>query len=149
YADFALFWMLCHQSRVENEKPEHFWLERWSREAQGLGARALDQLQQKVKHAIVALGQGFLEYRGNQELHAQLRSGALTDLEFYRQLLRIVYRLLFLFVAEDRTGADNRPLLLDPDADVAAQNRYREFYATTHLRRKAREIRGTGHPDLF
>src|SRR4051794_26842573 len=41
YADFALLWRLCHQSRVEAEKPEQCWLERWSRIAQQQGLRVL------------------------------------------------------------------------------------------------------------
>ena len=30
YADFALLWMLCHQSRIEGDKPQDLWLEKWS-----------------------------------------------------------------------------------------------------------------------
>ena len=33
YADFALLWRLCHESRVTGEKPEACWLERWSKVA--------------------------------------------------------------------------------------------------------------------
>ena len=29
YADFTLLWMLCHESRLEAEMPEDFWLEQW------------------------------------------------------------------------------------------------------------------------
>ena len=36
YADFALLWRLCHESRVMAEKPEQCWLERWSK----VGSRA-------------------------------------------------------------------------------------------------------------
>ena len=28
YAEFSLLWMICHQSRVEAEKPEECWLEK-------------------------------------------------------------------------------------------------------------------------
>src|SRR5262249_40917702 len=34
HPDFVLLWRLCHQSRVEAEKPQDCWLERWSRLAQ-------------------------------------------------------------------------------------------------------------------
>ena len=37
YGDFTLLWLLFHQSRVENTKPEDFWLERWSSLAQEKG----------------------------------------------------------------------------------------------------------------
>src|SRR4029079_16332285 len=34
YADLALLWLTCHQSRLEGERPHECWLERWSQEAQ-------------------------------------------------------------------------------------------------------------------
>ena len=40
YADFVLFWLLCHESRVHAEKPQNCWLEKWSKAAQDQGAGA-------------------------------------------------------------------------------------------------------------
>ena len=143
YADFVLLWLLCHQSRVEGEKPENFWLEQWSRQAQEQGTRALDQLRAGVEEAISALGSGFLGAATNQELRARLRQGALSPQDYYRQLLRLVYRLIFLFVAEDRD------LLFPPDSDFTAQQRYRDYYSTQRLRRLAERSRGLRHADLY
>ena len=143
YADFVLLWLLCHQSRVEGEKPENFWLEQWSRQAQEQGTRALDQLRAGVEDAISALGSGFLGAAANQELRAKLRQGALSRQDYYRQLLRLVYRLIFLFVAEDRE------LLFSPDSDLTAQQRYRDYYSTQRLRRLAERSRGLRHADLY
>ncbi|MGQ9684606.1 MAG: Eco57I restriction-modification methylase domain-containing protein, partial [Anaerolineae bacterium] len=33
YADFALLWLVCHESRVAGEEPAACWLERWCRAA--------------------------------------------------------------------------------------------------------------------
>jgi hypothetical protein len=143
YADFVLLWLLCHQSRVEAEQPEACWLERWAQAAQEEGTRALDRLRQGVEHAITVLGRGFLEYSGNWELRAWLRSGQLSTQGHYHQLLRFVYRLLFLFVAEDRG------LLLDPQAEAEAHERYCHFYSTTRLRHLSTRYRGTQHVDLY
>jgi hypothetical protein len=143
YADFALLWRLCHQSRVEAEKPQECWLERWSQAAQQQGLRALDQLRDGVERAIAVLGRGFLSCPANHHLRERLRAGKLDAQDYYRQLLRLVYRLLFLFVAEDRE------LLLDPQADEAARARYRQYYSTVQLRRKAERLRGTQHTDLY
>jgi hypothetical protein len=55
YSDFALLWLICHQSRVEADNPEESWLERWSRTAQEQGTRALDRLRDGVEAAITAL----------------------------------------------------------------------------------------------
>ena len=63
YPDFALLWMVCHQSRVEADRPEECWLERWSEEGYERGARALDALRGGVQKAISALGAGFVSHQ--------------------------------------------------------------------------------------
>ncbi|MFV2044158.1 MAG: Eco57I restriction-modification methylase domain-containing protein, partial [Anaerolineales bacterium] len=143
YSDFTLLWMLCHESRVEADVPEEFWLEKWSQQAQEQGARALDQLRGGVEAAIRDLGQGFLIHPANQALQEHLRSSELTGEEYYRQLLRLVYRLIFLFAAEDRG------LLHPSGSDSEARERYQSYYSTDRLRRLARRRRGTRHEDLF
>ncbi len=147
YADFSLFWLLCHQSRVETlpetSLPSDCWLERWSQTAVEQGTRALDALRDGVQEAISALGRGFLAHPANRPLRDDLQSGALTTQAYYRQLLRLVYRLLFLFVAEDRD------LLLLPGRDVALQRLYDQYYSVSRLRRLAETRRGGPHPDLY
>lgn len=143
YSDFVLLWLLCHQSRVEGEKPSDCWLEKWMKVAEDQGTRALDQLRDGVEAAITALGLGFLEYPANHALRDKLTTGELSAQDYYRQLLRMVYRLLFLFVAEDRD------LLLNPAADDPARERYVDYYSTRRLRRMAETFNGTRHPDLF
>ncbi len=146
YPDFKLLWLLCHQSSVEVDDaahPEHCRLERWSQTSLKQGTRALDQLRAGVENAIVALGRGFLAYPANGTLRDRLRTGNLSEREFYRQILRLVYRLLFLFVAEDRD------LLFEPSADASARERYSRYYSTQRLRTMASKLRGTTHADLY
>ncbi|MHB9072058.1 MAG: Eco57I restriction-modification methylase domain-containing protein [Desulfobaccales bacterium] len=146
YSDFFLLFLLCHQSRVEvpeDKTPEHCWLEKWYKTAAQQGVRALDQLRDGVQRAIEALGGGFLAYPGNGTLREKLRSGALSTQDYYRQVLRQVYRLLFLFVAEDRE------LLSDPSAPFGTGKLYLEHYSTSRLRSLAGKTRGTRHPDLW
>lgn len=143
YSDFVLLWLVCHESRVEAERPADCWLERWSQQAAAQGVRALDQLRDGVAAAIEALGRGFLAHPGNGELREGLRAGRLDTQDYYRQLLRIVYRLLFLFAAEDRD------LLLDPAAQRDARQRYERFYSTRRLRVLAGRRRGSKHHDLY
>ena len=59
--------------------------------------------------------------------------------DFHGQLLRVVYRLIFLFVAEDRT-IDGQSLLHPRDDSEAAQlarERYAAHYSTARLRELA------------
>lgn len=143
YSDFVVLWLLLHQSRVEADRPEHCWLERWAQEAHRQGLRVLDRLRVRVQESIVALGRGYLAHPRNERLRQSLRSGDLDPLGYYRELLRMVYRLLFLFVAEDRD------LLVDPAADKAAKERYVTYYSTARLRERAGRVRGTSHGDLW
>jgi hypothetical protein len=147
YSDFAVLWLVCHQSRFETVgadgvRPDCI-LETWSKAAQEQGTRALDSLRQGVEGAISALGSGFLRHPANQKLRTDLRSGALSTQVYYRQLLRLVYRLIFLFVAEDRD------LLFDPQSSPEARGRYQRYYSVTRLRRLAERSRGGRHPDLY
>ncbi|MBO0797947.1 MAG: N-6 DNA methylase, partial [Blastocatellia bacterium] len=143
YSDFTMLWLLCHESRVSADKPADFWLEKWSKKAIELGTRALEQLRNGVEEAIKALGQGFLAHPANKPLLDRLRLGSLDKQEYYRQLLRFVYRLIFLFVAEDRE------LLLPPEAGVRARELYTSFYSISRLRRLAGKRAGTRHHDLY
>jgi len=143
YSDFILLFLLLHQSRVEAEKPEQCWLEQWTRKAQEQGTRALDQLRSGVEQAIVSLGKGFLAHAGNTQLREKLRNGEVDAHDLYQQLLRLIYRLIFLFVAEDRN------LLLLPEASEETKRRYLNHYSLNRIRRMAGRVRGTRHADLW
>jgi len=143
YSDFVLFWLLCNQSRVEAEKGEEFWLEKWSKTAQELGTRLLKKLRAGVENAISKLGSGFLAHSNNKVLRTKLQTGKLNAQDYYRQLLRLVYRLLFLFVAEDRD------LLLDPNASQTVKDYYNKYYSTAKIRKLAGRRKGSKHSDLW
>ena len=143
YADFVLLWLLCHESRVSGERPELYWLEKWSQKAQQEGSRALQKLREGVTEAIRKLGEGFLTHPRNTALHEKLASGELKPQEYYHQLLRTIYRILFLLVAEARG------LLLTPGASDEAVERYRKWYSVTRLRSLSEKRRGGKHPDLW
>ena len=69
---------------------------------------ARDRLAAQVQIRLKVLGSGFLE--ANPDLHDRLTSGEVNLTDWFNELLRLVYRLIFLIVAEDRNGI---PPLLD------------------------------------
>ena len=142
YSDFRLLWLTCHRTRFEGERPESCLLERWTQEAASSGVRALDRQRVGVERALTALGEGFIG-QPNPELRRRLRSGELSTENYHRQVLRVIYRLLFLLVAE------SRDLLLTPDADAAARKRYDRFYSVGRLVALADRQRGSPHTDLW
>lgn len=146
FSDFAVLYLLCHQSRFEPVDPEagaeDCWLERWRANAVESGIRALGALRVGVKQAIETLGTGFLRHPGNAALRGRLGpEGDVSLADYHRSLLRLVYRLLFCFVAEDRG------LLADPVSTPDARRRYAEWFSTARLRGIATRRRGTRHGD--
>ncbi len=145
YSDFAVLWLLCHQSRVEAPDKQALgcWLEKWSQLARQQGTRVREQLRDGVEKAIEALGAGFLDHPANIELREKLRSGQLDKQDYYRQILRLIYRFIFLFVAEDRN------LLLTPDAGQEAKDRFRNYYSTRRIRQLCEKRRSSKHSDQW
>lgn len=144
FAEFQLFWLVLHRTRFvqPGEPRETAWLERWAQTASSEGARALEGLREGVEAAISHLGQGLLEHPDNHALRQQLRFGELTIQGYYQELLRLVYRLLFLMVAEERH------LLFKLNADTQVIARYARHYSVERLRREASRIRNReGHYD--
>ncbi len=154
FSDFVLFWLMAHASRFapRNENQvDSCWLEQWTREAAEQGTRALGDLRQGVEKALQMLGEGFTSHPKNTQLREALRDGTVTLINFHGQLMRVVYRLIFLFVAEDRT-LEGRPLLHPRDTSEAARlarERYASYYSTSRLRDMAAKIMGSRHGDLW
>lgn len=149
YSDFVLLYALAHESRFEQlprddgaaPTPTDCWQERWRTLGIETGERAREQLRTGVKNALGELGTGFLE--ANPTLREQLATGKLAKEDFHHELLRLAYQLIFLFVAEDRG------LLLRPDASPEAIAHYRDYFSTARLRRIARRRIGDLHADLW
>ena len=154
YSDFVLLWLIAHATRFlprNDGRAESCWLETWSKEAAEQGVAALTDLRGGVEKALQILGQGFVSHPKNTALREALRKGELKLSDFHGQLLRIVYRLIFLFVAEDR-DLEGIPLLHPQeksDAARLARERYAAHYSTTRLRELASRIKGSRHGDLW
>jgi len=154
YSDFVLLWLMAHATRLnprEAERPETCWLEQWTKLAEEQGTRALGDLRGGVERALQILGEGFTSHPKNTALRDALRTGQVPLADFHGQLLRVVYRLIFLFVAEDRT-LDGQPLLHprdDSDASRTARERFADHYGTARLREMASKIKGSRHGDLW
>ncbi|MBP7948727.1 MAG: hypothetical protein KA004_03655, partial [Verrucomicrobiales bacterium] len=127
-ASFSALWLLCHRSRFGNpEAPAtDCALERWRDAGAKQGEVARDRLAAQVREALRLLGSGFLE--ANPALLKRLQSGEIHLTDWFNELLRLVYRLIFLMVAEDRN------LLHPPKASAAARKLYAEGYSLTALR---------------
>ncbi|MEN9933422.1 MAG: hypothetical protein RLZZ387_1, partial [Chloroflexota bacterium] len=168
FAEFALLYRLLHRSRLPaTDEAASCLLEQYHQRAVDQGGRVRDRLRDGVETALLALGNGLLRHPANASLRARLANGAargadgadaLTPLGYYRQLLKLVYRLLFLMTAEERglIAADLdetdplSPLAYRPSADRRLAV-YRDYYGVARLRRLADQP-GAGrgpHGDLW
>ena len=127
-ASFAALWLLIHRSRFgEAGTPAtDCALERWREAGAREGEAARDRLAGQVEVALRILGSGFLDV--NPSLAARLQSGALSLTVWFNELLRLVYRLIFLMVAEDRN------LLHSTNAKRDARALYADGYSLAMLR---------------
>lgn len=132
FSDFSVFWLLLHQSRFGHPDAlvSDCSLEQWRERGKTDGETARANLRNGVETALVELGCGFLEPTANQELRHALATGALTVQQYYEELLRLVYRFIFLFVTEDRG------LLHTSSATARARKNYEEGYSLNRLRER-------------
>lgn len=139
YADFAALWLLCHETRFgrEGQPVTECALETWRSAGREEGTRAREHLRRSVEEALVALGQGFLAHPENASLRAELQNGTLLVKDYFNQLLRLVYRLIFLLTVEERR-------LLHPDGTSdATKALYENGYGIRRLRE--RSVRRSAH----
>ncbi|MDZ8068550.1 MAG: N-6 DNA methylase [Nostoc sp. DedQUE08] len=151
FAEFGLFYRLFHRSRLPEgmDDADKCLLEYYHQEALQQGGRVREKLRDGVEKAIVQLGNGFIQHPQNERLRQKLGiipnyEAEITNYELYRQLLRLIYRLLFLMVAESRN------LLLIGD-DLEKSRIYREYYSIERLRELAERPhwRREGFQDLW
>ena len=139
FHDFAVLWLLAHGSRFgrTEDPPETCLLEVWREAGREEGTRARDKLSDGFRQALRILGQGFLSHAANKALRSALHAGELTKDGYFGQLLRLVYRLVFLLTVEERH------LLHPTDASDAVRQLYAKGYSLRRLRDRA--VRGSAH----
>jgi hypothetical protein len=159
FAEFGIFYRLFHRSRLPEDvdDADKCLLEFYHQETLQQGGRVRDKLRDGVEEALRIFGNGFIQHPDNEHLRKKFSDNYVSEappqealritnyeLKFYRQLLRLIYRLLFLMVAEARE------LLLIGD-DVEKGRIYREYYSVERLRRLAEKpsYRREGFQDLW
>ncbi|MCB8747285.1 N-6 DNA methylase [Rhodoferax sp. U2-2l] len=159
FAEFAYAWRLLHASRAglvsgTSETPAPVVWESWREAGQEEGTRVRDGLRLGVTEALITLGQGFLQHPGNEALRLALQDGSLSQSAYFAQLLRLIYRFIFVFSVEERGLIPNAPQPQDDPATarakLAAAQAYAQGYALSRLRDMALRRRArTKFDDLW
>ena len=91
------------------------------------------------------MGSGLLAHPDSITLRERFIAKRIDDLGYYRQLLRLIYRLLFLMVAEER-----RLLFVPSRQEAARQEIYTRWYSVARLRERAdARLFDDGESDLW
>lgn len=144
FADFSAWWLLTHASRFGKggAAPSDSPLEKWREAGLEGGTAARDRLRDGVEEALAELGQGAIE--GTPELKQRLEAGVVSADSFFEELLRTIYRIIFLAVTEERG------LLHAHGATQAAKTLYASGYGFQFWReRSARSGAADGHHDAW
>lgn len=137
FHEFALFYRLCHRSRLPGpgEDSSQCLLEQYYQLSIEQGGRVRERLRDGVEEALKILGTGFLRHPANEELRAKFVAQEPNCAGYHRQLLRLIYRLLFLMVAEERH------LIVSTSSDAERLQRiYDDSYSISRLRERAEGI---------
>ncbi len=147
YADFAILFRLLHASRLphSSEAAAESLIEKYHQDSLDSGARIREGLSEAVENAIKAFGNGFLAHPDNTDLRESIAAGDLDAAKYYRSLLGLIYRLLFLMVIEERG------LVFPDDTPKAQREIYTKYYSVQRLRNLAekRYLADKRHHDLW
>lgn len=130
-ASFTVLWLLIHRSRFGRsgagaaDCPLEHWREQGGKE----GEAARNKLAGQVQNALLALGNGLIAE--NKDLQEKILNSKFDYVPFFNDLLRVVYRLIFLMVAEDRD------LLHPPKADPKSRKLYSMGYSLAQMRERS------------
>lgn len=147
YADFALLYRLLHVSRLpaSADTASECILEQYHQDSLDFGARIRSGLSRAVEQAILTFANGFLTHPHNEILRHSVITEQTTAEEYYRWLLRLIYRLLFLLVIEERG------LIFPDNAQKHQRHIYTNCYSIQRLRRMAekRHLADPRHYDFW
>lgn len=139
YAEFCLLFRLMHTSRFTHSGDDACIMERWFNRSIESGNRIRAGLSDAVQKTMEVLGRAVVcgKGEGNEAFRQAVIDGKANAQTLNKELIHFIYRLLFLFIIEDRNLVYN---IGDPDKDadydqkVRCQDIYKKFYAVSRLR---------------
>ena len=147
YTDFAIMYRLLHASRMPRKQAEgsESLIEGYHQDSLDSGSRIRKGLSAAVEHSIEALANGFLSHPDNKTLLQNIQEGNLDAVEYYSNLLHLIYRLLFLMVIEERD------LIFEKDTPKEKRDIYYNYYSVNRIRNlsEKRYLAEAKHSDLW
>lgn len=135
FSDFALLFRLLHASRMPQAigEGENSIMEQYHQASLEAGTRIREKLRGAVEYAIKQLANGFLQNPDNKQIRQLIAAGEIKPDQYYQQLLRLIYRFLFLLVTEDRN-------LVFPDEKKDETHKFRQIYNACYSLDRVRKL---------
>ena len=138
YTEFCLLFRLLHASRFRVNGDEACIFENWFNMSIASGNRIRDGLSDAVKKTMEIIGQAAVRGNGsgNEALRQAYLNHELSDRQFNKELIHFIYRLLFLFIIEERNLVYQIPDVSHPDYEKLCklQDVYKKYYAASRFR---------------
>lgn len=139
FAEFSIMYRILHSSRMPQKfgEGDSSIIEQYHQLSLEAGARIREKLSTAVEKSIVTIANGFLKNNYNTELQNKIRRHEVTPQTFYQNLLRFIYRVLFLMVLEERD-------LIFPRVKNQKNDYFRDvyynYYSITRIRKLSENI---------
>lgn len=141
YTEFCLMFRLLHATRFRVSGDEQCIMERYFNMSIESGNRIRNGLSMAVQRTMETIGRAAV--RGNGEGNDALRQAILDDncsaAQLNKELIHFIYRLLFLFIIEERGLVYQIPAPEHEDYKrlCKLQEIYKQYYAASRLRKKS------------
>lgn len=138
YTEFCLFFRLMHASRFKVSGDAPCIFESWFNMSIASGNRIREGLSDAVKATMEIIGRAAFAGagEGNDILRKAFIEKDVSARQFNKELIHFIYRLLFLFIIEERNLVYEIP---DPSSEdygrlCRLQDIYRKYYAASRFR---------------
>lgn len=140
YTEFCLMFRLLHASRFRTSGDEPCVMERWFNMSIESGNRIRNGLSRAVQITMETIGNAVLTSKGegNDALRRAFADGTMDAARLNKELIHFIYRLLFLFIIEERGLVYQIPDSVDAPnykQQCQWQDIYKKYYAASRLRR--------------
>lgn len=144
YTEFCLMFRLLHATRFRVSDDEQCVIETYFNMSIESGNRIRDGLSRAVQRTMETIGCAAIQGKGegNEALRQTILNGELSSAQLNKELIHFIYRLLFLFIIEDRNLVYQIPAPENEDYQrlCKLQDIYKKYYAASRLRQKSELI---------
>lgn len=146
YSEFVILFRLLHASRFAKRGEDSIIFEQYFNQSIESGNRIRAGLSNAVELAMRNIGEA--AFNENTFLQEAYSAGEVKPVEIHKELIHLIYKLLFLFIIEDRHLIYDDSL---SDEDAAKLQIYSRFYSAGRFRNLSefKDVKKKEYHDLW